>query len=32
MDSLKQINLAMQYIEDHLADDIDFNEMSKIAC
>lgn len=32
MDTLKQMNLAMQYIESHLTDTIDYKELSKIAC
>ncbi len=32
MDSLRQMNLAMQYIETHLADDIDFRRVEQIAC
>ena len=31
MDQLKQLNLAMQYIESHLADDIDFGAVSRLA-
>ena len=31
MDQLKQLNLAMQYIESHLADDIDFQRVSQLA-
>ncbi len=32
MDSLKQMNLAIQYVEEHLTDDIDYGKLSKIAC
>jgi len=32
MDSLTSMNNAMQYIEEHLTDDIDYSEVSKIAC
>jgi AraC family transcriptional regulator len=32
MDTLKQFNLAMQYIEAHLADDIDFQQVARLAC
>ena len=32
MDSLKQMNLAMDYIENHLTDEIDYKELAKIAC
>lgn len=32
MDTLKQFNLAMQYIEAHLADDIDFEQVARLAC
>lgn len=31
MEPLKQLNLAMQYIESHLADDINFQKVSQIA-
>ncbi|HDR7603330.1 hypothetical protein S3E15_04028 [Bacillus mycoides] len=31
MDSLKNMNAAMQYIEDNLTDEIDFKEVAKIA-
>ncbi|NMB01400.1 MAG: helix-turn-helix transcriptional regulator, partial [Firmicutes bacterium] len=32
MDSLTSMNNAMVYIEEHLTDDIDYREVSKIAC
>jgi len=32
MEPLKQLNLAMRYIEDNLADDIDFQRVSQLAC
>lgn len=32
MEALKQLNLAMRYIEAHLADDIDFQKVSQLAC
>ena len=32
MDALSNMNNAMAYIEEHLTDDIDFSEVSKIAC
>ncbi|NLU52040.1 MAG: AraC family transcriptional regulator [Clostridiaceae bacterium] len=32
MDSLGNLNKALAYIEKHLTEDIDFNEVSKIAC
>ena len=32
VDSLKQLNLAMHYIEKHLLDDIDLGTLSRIAC
>ncbi|AQY49664.1 transcription activator effector binding protein [Listeria weihenstephanensis FSL R9-0317] len=32
MDTIKQMNLAMQYIEAHLMDEMDYKELSKIAC
>lgn len=32
MDTLKQMNLAMQYIESNLTDEIDYKELSKLAC
>lgn len=32
MDALKQMNLAMQYIENHLTDNVDYKELSRIAC
>ncbi len=32
MDSLKQMNLAMQYIEEHLTDEIDFKLLARMAC
>ncbi|EUJ47426.1 AraC family transcriptional regulator [Paenilisteria rocourtiae] len=32
MDTIKQMNLAMQYIEAHLMDELDYLELSKIAC
>jgi AraC family transcriptional regulator len=32
MDTLKHFNLAMQYLETHLADDIDFGQMARLAC
>jgi AraC family transcriptional regulator len=32
MDTLKQFNLAMQYIEAHLADEIDFDVVARLAC
>lgn len=32
MDSLTSMNNAMVYIEEHLTDDIDYSEVSKIAC
>ncbi len=32
MDALKQFNLAMQYIEAHLAEDIDFDMVVRLAC
>lgn len=32
MDTLKQFNLAMQYIENHLMEEIDYKELSKLAC
>ena len=32
MDSLSYLNKAMEYIEEHLTEDIDFSEISKIAC
>ena len=32
MDSLTRMNNAMAYIEEHLTDDIDYSEVSKIAC
>ena len=31
MDSLNSMNNAMVYIEEHLTDDIDYSEVSKIA-
>lgn len=31
MDSLKQMNLAMQYVEENLTNDIDFTKLSRIA-
>lgn len=31
MDSLRQLNQALEYIEKHLTEDIDFNEVAKIA-
>ena len=31
MEPLKQLNLAMQYIEAHLADEIDFQQVSRLA-
>jgi len=32
MDSLKEMNKALKYIENHLADEIDFKEVAKLAC
>lgn len=32
MDSIKQMNLAMKYIEEHLTEEIDWKEVSRIAC
>ena len=32
MDALKQLNLALWYIEEHLAEDIDYEKVSGIAC
>jgi len=32
VDSLSYLNKAMEYIEEHLTEDIDFSEISKIAC
>lgn len=32
MDSLKQMNLAMRYVEEHLTSEIDPKELSRIAC
>lgn len=32
MDTLKQFNLAMQYIEAHLADEIDWGMVAQVAC
>lgn len=32
MDTLKQFNVAMQYIEAHLADEIDFDVVAQLAC
>ena len=32
MDSLSNMNKAMEYIEEHLTEDIDYSEISKIAC
>jgi AraC family transcriptional regulator len=32
MDSLSNMNKAMAYIEEHLTEDIDYSEISKIAC
>jgi len=32
MDSLKNMNRALAYIEEHLTEDIDYREVSKIAC
>ncbi|NJL92480.1 MAG: AraC family transcriptional regulator [Anaerolineae bacterium] len=32
MDTLRQFNLAMQYIETHLEDDIDFDRVAQVAC
>lgn len=32
MDTLKQFNIAMQYIEAHLADEIDFDMVAQLAC
>ncbi len=32
MEPLKQLNLAMQYIESHLDDEIDFQKVSQLAC
>ncbi len=32
MDTLKQMNLAMGYIERHLTDEIDYGELAQIAC
>lgn len=32
MDSLSNMNRAMEYIEEHLTEDIDYSEISKIAC
>ncbi len=32
MDSLKQLNLAMRYIEEHLIEEIDPDALSRIAC
>lgn len=31
MDTLKQFNLAMRYIEDHLDDDLDYGQMARLA-
>lgn len=31
MDSLQQMNLALDYIEEHLADEIDFREVARLA-
>jgi len=31
MDSLSRMNKALEYIEEHLTDDIDYCEVSKIA-
>lgn len=32
MDWLKRMNNAMEYVETHLSDEIDFNQVAKIAC
>ena len=32
MDSLSNMNKAMEYIEEHLTEDIDYSDISKIAC
>ena len=32
MESLKQLNLAMNYIEAHLVEEIDFQKVAQIAC
>jgi AraC family transcriptional regulator len=32
MDTLKQFNLAMHYIETHLTEDIDFQKIAQLAC
>jgi AraC family transcriptional regulator len=32
MDSLSSMNKALEYIEEHLTEDIDYSEVSKIAC
>lgn len=32
MDTLKQLNEAMRYIEDNIADDIDFAKVAQLAC
>lgn len=32
MDTLKQFNLAMHYIETHLTEDIDFQQIAQLAC
>ena len=32
LDSLRNMNNALAYIEEHLTDDIDYREVSKIAC
>ena len=32
MDTLKQMNKAMRYIEENLTGEIDFDEMARIAC
>ncbi len=32
MDTMKQMNLAMKYVEDNLTGTIDFNKLSQIAC
>lgn len=32
MDTLKQFNLAMQYIEEHLTEEINFQMVSRLAC
>ena len=32
MDSLSSMNKALAYVEEHLTEDIDYSEVSKIAC